>query len=77
MTNKNCKYYPCHDNIESCSTCYCPAYPCNLTETGGKLHKGVWDCSNCTIIHKKNVAWIIKNKSLYEIKVALNNLNRK
>ena len=60
MINKNCKYYPCHKNIEDCTFCYCPFYPCGKKYRGGKWiknknKKDIWDCTNCTIIHREDV----------------------
>ena len=63
--NKKCNFYPCHFEGQDCSFCYCPLYPCNDTRTGGKLHKGVWDCSKCTFLHDKITSRIIKNFILY------------
>ena len=58
--DKDCKYFPCHDELEDCSFCYCPFYPCNNPDTGGfeknssSTGKKVWACSSCTFIHKKD-----------------------
>ena len=57
---KNCQYYPCHKDMEDCSLCYCPIYPCE-EEGLGKFYKGVWDCSNCNIVHKKEIVWQIQS----------------
>ena len=55
-----CKYYPCHSFHESqeyqnCLFCYCPIYPCENTQVGGKWinesTKPVWDCKECNFIH--------------------------
>jgi Zn-finger protein len=54
MLKKKCKYYPCHKDIEDCIFCYCPIYPCYNTNLG-KMYKKVWDCSDCTLFHKKEV----------------------
>lgn len=59
---KNCKYYPCHDNIEDCAWCYCPLYPCKNKSRGGywlknpKTGKKIWACEKCVWIHRKDVA---------------------
>lgn len=53
-----CPYYPCHSNMDDCSLCYCPFYPC-CNETLGKWANDIWDCSNCDIVHKEEVAHII------------------
>lgn len=48
-----CKYFPCHKTVENCILCFCPAYPCFDKRTGGRMWKGkVWDCSECTLVHK-------------------------
>jgi len=56
--NRACSAYPCHNNLEDCSLCYCPFYPCK-DENKGKWHKTregkIWDCSQCEWIHKKEV----------------------
>lgn len=57
--NKGCIYFPCHSNLEDCTFCYCPLYPCNDDTNGGKYiivnGKSIYDCSNCEYIHKKTV----------------------
>jgi len=55
--NKACCFYPCHDidKLEDCVFCYCPKYPCEQLEYGKYLKNGIWDCSNCTWIHKKEI----------------------
>jgi len=54
--NKGCIYYPCHERskLEDCTFCYCPIYPCEISERGKWLENGKWDCSNCTWIHEKH-----------------------
>ncbi len=56
--NRDCKYYPCHENVENinCLFCYCPLYnikncPGNyeMIESGGKQIKS---CMDCTFPHK-------------------------
>ncbi len=37
MINEECSYYPCHQNLEDCTFCYCPAYPCYMRELGEKI----------------------------------------
>lgn len=61
--NQVCAAYPCHKELEDCTFCYCPIYPCNNTERGGRyltIYNGtskekIWDCSNCNWIHQKDV----------------------
>ena len=60
MINSHCKYYPCLEGLEDCTFCYCPLYPCGKKYRGGKWikdsnKKEIWDCSNCTIIHREDV----------------------
>lgn len=43
--------------LEDCTFCYCPYYPCGDLEKGGVWIKDVsgneiWDCTGCTWIHK-------------------------
>lgn len=61
--NYECEYYPCHEEGENCTFCYCPFYPCGDSSTGGKWirDKGVWSCEACTWIHEdKTVQCIMK-----------------
>lgn len=59
--NKVCAAYPCHKDIEDCTFCWCPFYPCKLEELGGHyliIYQGttkekIWDCSDCNYVHKK------------------------
>jgi Zn-finger protein len=55
--NFACRYYPCHNNLEDCTFCYCPFYPCQDKTKGGKFiiinKDSIWDCSDCNYIHKK------------------------
>ena len=75
MLKKNCKYYPCHDELKDCIFCFCPIYPCKIKETGGEWIyrkngkyrkkigekvKKVWDCSDCNIIHNSIVVKIMR-----------------
>jgi len=64
--NKDCEFFPCHDNIEekdfNCMFCYCPLY-C-FKDCGGDydfISNKIKDCSNCTFPHhKENYEQIIK-----------------
>jgi Zn-finger protein len=56
MIKKDCPYYPCHEKLEDCTFCYCPIYPCKNEMLGKWLiskKKKIWDCSDCTIVHKR------------------------
>ena len=57
--NKECEYFPCHKGADvenfSCLFCYCPLYALGK-ECGGNYkitEKGIKDCSNCMVPHKK------------------------
>ncbi len=57
--DKGCKYHPsCHyPNLEDCTFCYCPFYPCEDKSTGGKWIEGaIWSCKDCNWIHRTEVA---------------------
>ena len=65
--DKGCKYSSSchHDNLEDCTFCYCPFYPCGDGFTGGKWIKGtIWSCKDCNWIHRTEVA----SKVLEEMK---------
>ncbi|WP_322627154.1 cysteine-rich small domain-containing protein [Aedoeadaptatus coxii] len=53
-TNRDCKYFPCHEykGDFNCMFCYCPLYLLDR-ECGGNFQYvgGVKDCSNCLIPH--------------------------
>ncbi len=57
--NQACEHFPCHKELEDCTFCYCPLYPCMNEERGGKYlrvgRRRVWDCSECSWIHQKIV----------------------
>jgi Zn-finger protein len=59
--NYKCKCYPCHDEneLESCTFCFCPIYPCNTNRgvwiENGFLGEPILDCSKCTWPHKKEL----------------------
>lgn len=77
MKNKNCKFYPCHKELEDCTLCYCPIYPCYIEGTGGKKVKKVWDCSDCNYIHDLSIVYQIKTyiTHLINVKVRQNETN--
>lgn len=65
--NRNCEYYPCHENMEhmNCLFCYCPlnhleycpGNPVFLVVNGKKIK----DCSGCIFPHEpENYDTIIK-----------------
>ena len=56
-TNQACKYFPCHEDLEDCTFCYCPFYPCREEGLGkyvysSRLKKNVWSCKDCDWIHQ-------------------------
>ena len=60
FNNKECEFFPCHktndpDNF-NCLFCYCPLYALK-DKCGGNFRytdKGIKDCSNCTLPHKRD-----------------------
>ena len=66
FANKECEFYPCHENITgdlNCLFCYCPLYSMG-DRCGGNfkiLPNGTKDCSDCTIPHsEKGYDYIMK-----------------
>ena len=55
--HEKCEYFPCHNDEESCTFCYCPFYPCADGSTGGKWieDKNVWNCKECNWVHQNAV----------------------
>ena|SRR3989338_7252050 len=56
--NNACSYFPCHENLEDCTFCYCPFYPCQEEDLGGYVYssrfkKKVWSCKGCNWIHQR------------------------
>nr|WP_307760562.1 cysteine-rich small domain-containing protein [uncultured Peptostreptococcus sp.] len=70
FSHKNCEFFPCHkvekEQDFNCLFCYCPLYALG-SKCGGNFsytEKGIKDCSNCTLPHKKqNYDYIIKKFS--------------
>ncbi len=60
--NVVCAAYPCHKDLEDCTYCWCPFYPCENEENGGifltvyhgTVKERIWDCSGCNLVHKTN-----------------------
>ena len=57
--HKECEYFPCHkvENVEdfNCLFCYCPLYALG-DKCGGNFtytDKGIKDCSDCLIPHRR------------------------
>lgn len=60
FSNKKCEYFPCHktNDLENfnCLFCYCPLYALK-DKCGGNFRyneKGIKDCTNCLLPHKRN-----------------------
>jgi len=76
--NKDCKYFPCHSGVKeedfSCMFCYCPLYALG-DKCGGNFSyankKGVKDCSNCTVPHRKQNYERITDKSMLLIEMVM------
>lgn len=60
FNHKHCEYFPCHktndpDNF-NCLFCYCPLYALK-DKCGGNFRytdKGIKDCTNCTLPHRRD-----------------------
>ena len=60
FNHKECEYFPCHktndpDNF-NCLFCYCPLYALK-DKCGGNFRytdKGIKDCTNCTLPHRRD-----------------------
>ena len=65
FSHKKCEFFPCHKNADSedcnCLFCYCPLYALG-EKCGGNFRytdKGIKDCTNCMLPHKrKNYGYI-------------------
>lgn len=75
FNHKDCEFFPCHktDKPEefNCLFCYCPLYAL-ADKCGGNFvytEKGIKDCTNCILPHKKeNYNYIIsKYKDILEL----------
>lgn len=74
--NKACNFFPCHKNLEDCTFCYCPFYPCLNKDLGkyvysNKLKKPLWSCQECSWIHKRDVVndiFVLIKKNAFPLK---------
>ena len=75
FSNTKCEYFPCHKTNDpenfNCLFCYCPLYALK-DKCGGNFRyteKGIKDCTNCTLPHKRdNYDYIIgKFQEIVEI----------
>lgn len=65
FSHRECEFFPCHKTKDpenfNCLFCYCPLYALG-DRCGGNFKytdKGVKDCSNCSLPHKrKNYGYI-------------------
>ena len=59
LQNRDCEYFPCHktENPDefNCLFCYCPLYALGRDCGGGfeYTEKGIKNCTNCLVPHKK------------------------
>ncbi|MGI6070531.1 MAG: cysteine-rich small domain-containing protein [Blautia sp.] len=64
--HKKCEFFPCHEQVDpenfNCLFCYCPLYALG-EKCGGNFkytEKGIKDCSQCPLPHKReNYGYII------------------
>ena len=66
--NRNCEYFPCHKHdgdAFNCLFCYCPLYALGENCGGSFAYtdKGIKDCSNCMIPHRKDAYAYITGKA--------------
>ena len=59
--DETCDYYPCHFTGQDCTWCFCPFYPCEDEQVGGRWVEKedgdrIWGCSRCFWIHRSDVA---------------------
>lgn len=75
FSHKKCEYFPCHEGADAdnfnCLFCYCPLYALGKN-CGGNFKitsKGIKDCSECRLPHKReSYDYIIgKYKELMEV----------
>jgi Zn-finger protein len=59
FSHTKCEYFPCHKGASvenfNCLFCYCPLYALGK-DCGGNFRmteKGIKDCSNCLVPHKR------------------------
>ncbi len=65
-SHKKCEFFPCHETADpenfNCLFCYCPLYALG-SKCGGNFkytEKGIKDCSDCKLPHKrKNYGYIM------------------
>ena len=80
--NRDCKYFPCHEGLKdfNCLFCYCPLYALG-DKCGGNFRytdKGIKDCTNCMLPHKrKNYGYVTgKYQELAEVMKKVREINQ-
>ena len=80
--NRDCKYFPCHKGLTefNCLFCYCPLYALG-DKCGGNFRytdKGIKDCTNCMLPHKrKNYGYVTgKYQELAEVMKKVREINQ-
>lgn len=73
FSNKECPYFPCHEETEgvefNCMFCYCPLYALG-PDCGGHfryLPNGIKDCSNCNLPHQGEAGWEHVNRHIRQL----------
>ncbi len=63
FSNKECKYYPCHQITEdlNCLFCYCPMYFIQCPGEYELLSEGRKDCTDCTLPHERGGWELVQN----------------
>lgn len=66
--HEKCEYFPCHKGVDpenfNCLFCYCPLYAMGK-DCGGNFRyteKGIKDCSNCTVPHRRENYGLVISK---------------
>ena len=84
FSHKNCEFFPCHKGADpndfNCLFCYCPLYA--LGDKCGVnfryTDKGIKDCTNCMLPHKrKNYGYVTgKYQELAEVMKKVREINQ-
>ena len=84
FSHKNCEFFPCHKGADpndfNCLFCYCPLYALG-DKCGGNFRytdKGIKDCTNCMLPHKrKNYGYVTgKYQELAEVMKKVREINQ-
>ncbi|ADG13997.1 cysteine-rich small domain protein [Methanocaldococcus infernus ME] len=71
IVNRDCPYYPCHFEGQTCLWCFCPFYPCEDESLGEYIegkHGKVWSCEKCHWIHSVDIAIEVYKEIAYLIR---------